>query len=520
MANEQRILVLEDSVEDAELIRLEIGRCPFPCEIRVVETKPDFQEALASFRPDLVVSDYSLPGFNGMEALRLLHATLPDVPLILVTGSIDEDTAVMCIKAGMSDYIIKDHIKRLSIAVTGALEEKKSRLERKEAFSYIQMNEVRLRLLYEVASFDASDDQGLLDFVLEQSVRLTQSRCGFLVQYDEGETLFTLMSQFGESTGPCPVAERKQEFRMAEAGVWAEVVGRKQPVLSNEAPSPSSPSLGFPLPHIETDRYLSVPVFRDDRVVALVGVAGKETDYNGFDIRQLSLFLEGAWRVVERNRSEMALRKSLEEKKVLLGELFHRSKNNLQIIVAMFSMQLHHEQDEKVSVILREMAARIQSMAIVHEVLVGVDDLSSVDLKNYVEKLCFWLVQNSEAMNVKVAVRQHLESVPVLIDVAMPCGLVLVELIGNAIRHAFPGGAGAVDVTLQAGPDRTVRLSVADDGVGLPPGFDADKDGGLGLQLVRLLGAGQLRGKLACTSTHPGTCWTLQFRSDQYGKRV
>ena len=72
MANEQRILVLEDSVEDAELIRLEIGRCPFPCEIRVVETKPDFQEALASFRPDLVVSDYSLPGFNGMEALRLL----------------------------------------------------------------------------------------------------------------------------------------------------------------------------------------------------------------------------------------------------------------------------------------------------------------------------------------------------------------------------------------------------------------------------------------------------------------
>ena len=123
-------------------------------------------------------------------------------------------------------------------------------------------------------------------------------------------------------------------------------------------------------------------------------------------------------------------------------------------------------------------------------------------------------------MNVKVAVRQHLESVPVLIDVAMPCGLVLVELIGNAIRHAFPGRAGTIDVTLQAGPDGTVTLAVADDGVGLPAGFDPGKDGGLGLQLVRLLGAGQLRGKLDCSGTGPGTCWTLQFRNDQYGKRV
>ena len=124
MPESLRILMVEDMPADAELAQREISREIPHCEFRRVETKDDFLRELEAFRPDIVVSDYSMPRFDGMTALRLSIARDPMLPVILLTGSMNEDTAVACMKAGATDYVIKEHAKRLGSAVLGAMEKK------------------------------------------------------------------------------------------------------------------------------------------------------------------------------------------------------------------------------------------------------------------------------------------------------------------------------------------------------------------------------------------------------------
>ena len=128
-----RILIVEDRPDDADLAKHEIRRIFSDCEFQVVETRENFLEALETFRPDVVLSDYSLPRFDGMKALKLALQHAPLTPLIIWTGSISEDAAVDCVKAGASNYILKDNLKRLGPAILRALEEKELLAARKQA---------------------------------------------------------------------------------------------------------------------------------------------------------------------------------------------------------------------------------------------------------------------------------------------------------------------------------------------------------------------------------------------------
>ena len=119
-----RILIVEDRSDDADLAKHEIRRIFSDCEFQVVETRENFLQALETFRPDVVLSDYTLPRFDGMKALKLTLQHAPLTPFIIWTGSISEDAAVDCVKAGANNYILKDNLKRLGPAILRALEEK------------------------------------------------------------------------------------------------------------------------------------------------------------------------------------------------------------------------------------------------------------------------------------------------------------------------------------------------------------------------------------------------------------
>lgn len=144
-----RVLVLEDLPTDAGLTVREVRRvCP-DSDIRVVETRHDFEQALASFHPDIVLSDYKLPGFDGMAALELARKHDPDLPFIIVTGSINEETAVECMKAGAWDYVIKEHLRRLGPAFQNAMSRKRLRSERRLAEEKFRKSEELYRKLFE-----------------------------------------------------------------------------------------------------------------------------------------------------------------------------------------------------------------------------------------------------------------------------------------------------------------------------------------------------------------------------------
>ena len=144
-----RILLVEDSSADAEFNAYEVRKVLPACEFRRVETREDYLAALADFTPDVILCDYHLPRFDGLAALDLALAHCPDVPFILVTGALDEATAVSCMKAGAWDYILKDHLSRLGPAVLGALEQQRLRLENRRANEELRQSEERYRCLFE-----------------------------------------------------------------------------------------------------------------------------------------------------------------------------------------------------------------------------------------------------------------------------------------------------------------------------------------------------------------------------------
>jgi len=148
------VLLVEDRDVDAELVQRELQRAQIECRARRVDSDEDFRRELRDFAPDIVLADYSIPGFGGMEALEILQQEAPLVPLIVVTGSIDEETAAACIKAGAADYVLKAHLVRLGPAVRSALEMRNSRAERAAAEAALRANEQRFRALVE-HSWDA-----------------------------------------------------------------------------------------------------------------------------------------------------------------------------------------------------------------------------------------------------------------------------------------------------------------------------------------------------------------------------
>lgn len=216
-----------------------------------------------------------------------------------------------------------------------------------------------------------------------------------------------------------------------------------------------------------------------------------------------------AYGITDRKLSEQRLLQSLSEKEVLLKEVHHRVKNNLQVISSILSLQTAHvDGDKRILELLRVSRDRIRSMSFIHESLYQNKDFSSIDMADYIDGFSRNLVM-SYSLNGKVLLEQELQKVHLVLDQAIPCGLILNELVSNAIKHAFPNDRnGLVRIGLSMKKE-IIELSISDNGVGLPEGLNALHDGNLGLELVRTL-VEQLDGTLKVTSG-AGVSYLLTF---------
>jgi PAS domain S-box-containing protein len=210
-------------------------------------------------------------------------------------------------------------------------------------------------------------------------------------------------------------------------------------------------------------------------------------------------------------KAEELLKASLAEKEVLLREIHHRVKNNLQVISSLVSLQADNLTDERMREEFNDVCDRIRSMALIHEKLYQTGDLAQLNFADYAASLLHYLWNSYDVLAGKV--RLHLALTPMVlsIEIAVPCGLILNELAGNALKHAFPNNSSG-EVTVGLDHDAaagTVCLWVRDNGVGLPAGLDWRQCGSLGLRLVDIL-ASQLRGTVA-TGTGPGTEFRVTF---------
>jgi two-component system cell cycle sensor histidine kinase/response regulator CckA len=143
-----RILILEDVPMDAELVEYELRRTRIPFDARCVDTRDEFARELDEFRPDLILSDYTLPAFDGMSALALARERAPTTPFLIVTGSVNEETAVGCMKAGATDYLLKNNLARIGPAIEAALARVESRTEKARAEAALRRSEANLRAIF------------------------------------------------------------------------------------------------------------------------------------------------------------------------------------------------------------------------------------------------------------------------------------------------------------------------------------------------------------------------------------
>jgi two-component sensor histidine kinase len=206
-------------------------------------------------------------------------------------------------------------------------------------------------------------------------------------------------------------------------------------------------------------------------------------------------------------RQREALEASLKEKEVLLREIHHRVKNNLQVVSSLLSLQSGYVEDPRLRDMLQDSQNRIKSMSLVHEKLYQAGDLAQVNLADYLASL----IEHFRLLYANKAIRYDVATDPVMlsIDVAIPCALTAQELVTNALKHAFPGDRpGLIRVRLRRADGDGV-LSIMDDGIGLPAGIDAQRAGSLGLALVRDL-VQQVRGTAAMDRSG-GTAWTITF---------
>jgi PAS domain S-box-containing protein len=213
-------------------------------------------------------------------------------------------------------------------------------------------------------------------------------------------------------------------------------------------------------------------------------------------------------------QAEERLTVALQEKDVLLREVHHRVKNNMAAIIGLFNLQRQNIVEPHVQTILGELSSRVKAMSLVHEKLYRSESVTRIDFQDYLQSLILHLQTSFSAPGIRFEVKTFGVGMP--LDLAVPCGMIVNELITNAIKYAFPGKGPAtagtndcISITMTRDND-TLSLSVADNGVGLPPGFDFDTTKTIGLALVRMLGRHQLGGQYVL-DRNGGTRFTLAF---------
>ncbi|MDZ7772648.1 MAG: histidine kinase dimerization/phosphoacceptor domain -containing protein [Balneolaceae bacterium] len=329
----------------------------------------------------------------------------------------------------------------------------------------------------EVTIFRYLEDQQGLDVISATHRELLESNGPARLEREEGRKLFTMNK-----------TTLLEDRRYAEITEWlTESLQRSLlPVAGVVIPGEERP-LGLILLHSDSKRNLGVS--------------------NTLFLKAIAHLIANT---VVRKNIEDDLKKSLDEKQLLLSEIHHRVKNNLAIVSGLLELQLEEKEDPQLRHALKDSQRRIHSMAMIHEQLYTSEDFSDVGFKEYLGSLLGSIRRTYGEEGERITLVTHIGDVRLDLDRAIPMGLVVTELVSNAFKHAYTAReAGAVTVELEE-KDGEIRLRVADDGSGLPGDFDLEQTSSLGMKLVETLST-QLNGSLTCRNMEKGCEFLVAF---------
>lgn len=360
----------------------------------------------------------------------------------------------------------------------------------------------------------------LLSIIGDQVRTIFDVQNAYIALYDNKSGMITLpylVSENEHATVPAmPFGE----------GITSQIIRAREPLVINNNTAQEMTERGAKTIGNPARSYLGVPIIVGEDVTGVISIQNTQREgvFNESDVRLLetiaatvgaaiqSAQLYGAMQqeVITRQRAEEEIKLSLREKEVLLKEIHHRVKNNLQIITSLLNLQSAQLKDPEAISLFRESQSRVRSMALIHEKLYQSKDLARIDFDGYVRDLIVYLFRSYAANPDQIRPHISTHEIYLGIDIAIPCGLIISELVTNSLKYGFPDGKrGDIHVNLGPEDDGHLTLWVKDTGVGFSEGFDWRTSDSLGLQLVSTLTA-QLHGVIDVHS-NGGTSFKITF---------
>jgi PAS domain S-box-containing protein len=499
-----RVLLIDDDPADRELLALQLHRSLDAIECVEISRRQDFEVAMAEGGFDAVITDYQLKWSDGLWVLRRCQESYPDLPVIMCTDTGNEEVAVEGMKAGLSDYVLKSHRARLPVAVRESVERGRLRRAQAEAEAALRQAKDTLERTVEerTAELEAVNTRLRADIAQRQLIEkeLRDSQARFQAILDHTTAVIYLMDP--ESRFLLINRQFEQLFQVTNAqvvGQPVEAVFSEEIAAAFRANNRQALAAGAAqefeelVPHDDgLHTYISIKVPLYDSTGTAYALCGISTD------------------ITDRKGAEEALKAALQEKEVLLKEVYHRIKNNLQVISSLLDLQADSVADPQVRALFEDSQQRLQAVALIHESLYQAGNVTRIQAADYIHELSTRVFQAYTPPGDRITLTVQADPVWIGMQSAIPCGLIVNELLSNSLKYAFPNDqAGEITVGLRVAPEGSIILTVCDTGVGFPADVDFRHTDSLGLQLVCLL-TEQLNGTIELDRA-AGTQWTLTF---------
>jgi PAS domain S-box-containing protein len=468
MSTPLRALVVEDSLDDTVFLVRHLTKNGYNVSFERVYNAAGCRAALEQQAWDIVIADYTLPGFSGMEALALCKEIGLDIPFIIVSGAIGEDIAVEAMKAGAHDYVMKGHLSRLVPAIQRELREAAIRQERRRTEQALRESEAMYKTLFENSAIGLMfvEENNAISLVNKEMERLS----GYSKEDVEGKRSWM---EFIINKND---REQMKEYHRARLAGADTAPTAYEVQFANSQGNPK------------------------DVVVKVVLIPGTK--------KSLAAFID----MTELKKTEDALRISLKEKDLLLQELNHRVNNNLQLIANLLRMQRKHVADKTALAVFDESQNRIRSIALVHERLYLTKSFYRINLKDYITELSQHIYQSFVAADDAVKLTIKVEDVILDIERVITCGLIINEMLSNSLKYAFPDRSdGQIAISIRYTGNGLIELLYRDNGIGIPESIDIRAARTLGMQLIVNLAEKQLDGSLSVERDN-GTAFKIVFK--------
>ena len=399
MKGKLKILILEDVSYDAELIEYELRREGVQFSSKIVEKEDDFIRALDKYEPDLILANHSLPSFDGVTALNIAKEKSPYIPFFFVSGKIGEEFAVEMLKTGATDYIFKNNLTKLVPAIHRALKEAEEKTERKIAEESLLQAQVELENKVEerTKELQEANEELQMEIIrrkeLEEALQESETKLKEIIH-------FSPVPQFVIDTDHNVIYWNKAlelhsnipaEEIVGTKNHWRAFYDSKRPCMADLLVDKSYDDI----PKFFNGKYKKSEILEDACEVIdyfpSLSEEGKWLHFTSAAIRNSKGDIIGGVEtledITEQKKAEDKIMKSLEEKEVLLREIHHRVKNNLQIISSLINLQSNYMGDERIYEIFKEIQNRVKSIALIHEKLYQSEDISKINFAEYIPQL-------------------------------------------------------------------------------------------------------------------------------------